>query len=652
MSIKTELQAALAYVNTKLVEKGGESASTVYGIGEKIENLSVSGNIIDNPSNFYDETGQTVRTLASLRNANTLFIAFITDSHIYTSNNNKQYFDAQMASLKAVCSAIKPDLVVHGGDITNGSEAKTTTVGYMKDAVKQLREIGGDNTLILVGNHDGNTVQSSSIPAADVESDYRITEAEMETLLKGWNDGFTYAGDNYTGCQFYGYKDYAALGIRVIRLHSYIENIGGGTSYFGGNGGNWGYYDDEVTWFRDVALNTDNDILILSHQTLSPILQGYAENQNIPKNGTAIQALIDNWQTNARHCIGVIHGHVHWDYFSKGNKTFNVIDHSDHSTVLTRTGTHGDFYEYAQGRAEYEASFGTSDSTPVSSYRDVPQGAVAYGRSSNNATEALWTAIVVDKTNHTIHFVRFGAGSDLSVDYTSDTVINVTGITLDQNSASVTEGNTLTLSATLAPSNATNRGVIWSSSDTSVATVSGGVVTAIAEGNCTITATAAADNTVYATCAITVTEIVRTNLLPSAVDTDGSSYNNGTGYMPDVRLHSSGSVFYDSEAIGMYTTGFIPVQYEQTVLLRNIQASTNNDYNYLAFYDSSKEMIANCSQYIKTWKNSYGLNSINEAGGYLTSFKVKADSSHDLSQAAFFRLTAELIDGTSKIYVE
>ena len=283
MSLKTELQAALAYINTKLTAKGAEEATTICDIGNKIETITVgSSEVVDNPSKFYDETGQTVRTLANLRTANTLMIAFITDSHIYS--DTKQYFDSQMASMKAVCTAVKPDLVVHGGDITNGSEEKATTVAYMKGAVKQLREIGGNNTLCLVGNHDGNTVQPNG--NGRTNEDERITEAEMETLIRSWNDGFTYAGTSYQGGQFYGYRDYNDKGIRVIRLHSYIENIGN-SDYDGGKGGNWGYYDDEVTWFRDVALNTSNDILILSHQTLSPILQGYAENQNIPKNGTA-----------------------------------------------------------------------------------------------------------------------------------------------------------------------------------------------------------------------------------------------------------------------------------------------------------------------------------------------------------------------------
>ena len=71
-----------------------------------------------------------------------------------------------------------------------------------------------------------------------------------------------------------------------------------------------------------------------------------------------------------------------------------------------------------------------------------------------------------------------------------DPVVAVTGITLSQSSVSLEEGATVSLTATVSPSNATDKSVTWSSSNSGVATVSGGVVTAVAEGTSTVTATA------------------------------------------------------------------------------------------------------------------------------------------------------------------
>lgn len=68
--------------------------------------------------------------------------------------------------------------------------------------------------------------------------------------------------------------------------------------------------------------------------------------------------------------------------------------------------------------------------------------------------------------------------------------VDVTGVVLDKNSIRIGTGQTSTLHATITPSNATNKNVTWSSSDTSVATVSSsGVVTGVALGTALITVT-------------------------------------------------------------------------------------------------------------------------------------------------------------------
>ena len=71
-----------------------------------------------------------------------------------------------------------------------------------------------------------------------------------------------------------------------------------------------------------------------------------------------------------------------------------------------------------------------------------------------------------------------------------DPVVAVTGISLNQSSVSLEVGGTVSLTATVSPSNATDKSVTWSSSNTGVATVAGGVVTAVAEGTASVTAAA------------------------------------------------------------------------------------------------------------------------------------------------------------------
>ena len=93
-------------------------------------------------------------------------------------------------------------------------------------------------------------------------------------------------------------------------------------------------------------------------------------------------------------------------------------------------------------------------------------------------------------------------GEEEEGDENEDEVIAVSGIALDQTAATLTEGETMTLEATVTPANATDKTVTWESSKPGVATVdANGKVTAIAAGKAVITAKAG-DKT--ATCVVTV----------------------------------------------------------------------------------------------------------------------------------------------------
>ena len=84
-------------------------------------------------------------------------------------------------------------------------------------------------------------------------------------------------------------------------------------------------------------------------------------------------------------------------------------------------------------------------------------------------------------------------------------VVLVESITLNVTEQTLSEGETLALTATVTPENATNKTLTWSSSDESVATVdANGTVTAIKEGTATITVKATDGSEVSAQCTINV----------------------------------------------------------------------------------------------------------------------------------------------------
>ena len=91
--------------------------------------------------------------------------------------------------------------------------------------------------------------------------------------------------------------------------------------------------------------------------------------------------------------------------------------------------------------------------------------------------------------------------------------ILATGISLNKTYATIYDGTTLQLVASISPSNTTNKTIAWSSSDTSVATVSSnGLVTALKPGTATITVTTQDGSNLSATCQLTVQKQLATSI--------------------------------------------------------------------------------------------------------------------------------------------
>ena len=101
----------------------------------------------------------------------------------------------------------------------------------------------------------------------------------------------------------------------------------------------------------------------------------------------------------------------------------------------------------------------------------------------------------------------FNAFQYIVLTNTNVTTVAVTGVSVSPTTATVGLGSTQQLSATLAPANATNQNVTWTSSNTAVATVNAsGLVSAVSAGTTTITVKTV-DGNKTATSAITVAAI-------------------------------------------------------------------------------------------------------------------------------------------------
>ena len=118
-------------------------------------------------------------------------------------------------------------------------------------------------------------------------------------------------------------------------------------------------------------------------------------------------------------------------------------------------------------------------------------------------------------------------------------VISVTGISISGGNAISTPGGSLQLSATVTPSNATDKSVAWSiTGGTGQATISqNGLVTAVSNGNVIIRATANGGTDIYATTTISVTN--QTVLVESITVTASGGSATMTGLETSLQLNAA-----------------------------------------------------------------------------------------------------------------
>ena len=144
---------------------------------------------------------------------------------------------------------------------------------------------------------------------------------------------------------------------------------------------------------------------------------------------------------------------------------------------------------------------------------DIYLGEILAADSFEDLVEQVTTAIEEEKDVTEDPDVTGGAG-DIADEIlnppappsppSGPSTVSVTGVTLDQETLTLTAGgDTGTLTATVAPANATNKNVTWTSDDESIATVADGVVTPVIVGTADITVTTE-DGEFTATCLVTV----------------------------------------------------------------------------------------------------------------------------------------------------
>ena len=129
----------------------------------------------------------------------------------------------------------------------------------------------------------------------------------------------------------------------------------------------------------------------------------------------------------------------------------------------------------------------TASVTPTNADEDRTVSWSSSNEKTVSVKDGLITALAEGKATITAKAGSISATCEVTVEHT---VVNVESITLDVTALELKEGETKQLTATVLPANADDKTVTWTSSNESVASVSNGLVTAIARGTATITAKA------------------------------------------------------------------------------------------------------------------------------------------------------------------
>lgn len=400
------------------------------------------------------------------------FIA-MSDAHQLDTNSSIVNGNLHAGMAAKVLAYVLPniDFCCYLGDYTAGSS--TTTI---EEGRQHLAEINSDideafygiPQFRTVGNHD-------ALAYSQTQNGATITDAELFNLIGSYCSGATYGSQTVGYC----YRDFYAKKLRVICLNT-SESL---TSY---NSSAGNVSTTQALWFantlKEVGTRSGWKVLTLSHHPLdwasvcicSSIVKSYIDGTGGTINGTTVNFRGSN---NAQF-LGAFHGHVHnfkaakLNFVSRGTGTeFNAWRIATPNMCFARNNEYGQ-----NGATEYFGiEFGET---------------TTYNKTANSANDTSFVVNVVNPSEQKIYSYCYGAGYDREISTKAETIA-VTGVNLSASSGELTIGGSVTLTATVTHSTASNKTITWTSSVPTVASVSNGLVTALAAGSTVITATTA-----------------------------------------------------------------------------------------------------------------------------------------------------------------
>ena len=518
-----------AIANAIRAKDGSTATMTLDQMPEKIAAITTADNIVhgDIPDYIKAAALEVAKKVRAVQTEESITFIAMSDSHqldtssdIVTGNKH-----AGMAAKVLAYTLPNLDFCCYLGDYTAGSS--TTTLAEGRQHIKEINAdideaFSGIPQFRTLGNHD-------SLQYSKAQNGSVLTAAELYSMVGAYNSGAT-MGSTTEG---YCYRDFESKKLRVICLNTAEATEKEYVS------------DAQKLWFANtlkaVGAKSGWKVLILSHHPLdwggvcilSNIVKAYVDGSSITvSSGNTI-----NFSgSNSAKILAAIHGHVHCfkaaqlNSISSGTGTpYNVWRVATPNMCFARNNEYGQ-----NGNAEYYGIEFGEDAT--------------YNKTAGTANDTAFVVNVVNPSEEKIYSFCYGAGYDREV-FTGTQTVAVTGVSLNASSGELTVNGQTTLTATVEPSNATNKTVTWTSSAPTVATVVNGVVTALSVGTAVITAKTV-DGGFTATYSLTV-KVATTDVI--------ATY----GYADNTRLSTTNGI--EKTATGYVTIGHTtPIPVDKT----------------------------------------------------------------------------------------
>ena len=547
---------------------------------------SVGGGDHESIPSYVKAEAQSVaaRVASKMQNDSIVFVVG-SDSHQDATDNVKNGNLHGGMAMKALAYILPLDFAAFLGDYTTGSS--TTTIEEGLGHISQINAdiadaFNGLPQFRTVGNHDPLGYSYS-------QNGEILTQAQLYSLIGKFNaDAGNTMGSTVGG---YCYRDFSSKHLRVICLNTAEMPTAA-------SGGAENMTAAQKTWFSQTMASTPSGygLIILSHH---PLDWG-----GVNAASGLVYDYVNGSSYNADYVLA-FHGHTHCfkvDYLNRIVNSVGVPYTVKRIAVPNMCFGRNNEYGRNSGAEYYGIEFGET---------------TTYNKTADSGDDTAFCVMVVNPTEQKVHAICYGAGYDREVYFGAESVA-VTGITLNAASGTLAPGATTTLTATVAPSNATNKTVLWSTSNSAVATVNNGTVTAVGVGTATITATTQ-DGGFIATYALTVEAVKRGNLIGELgyLDnvrigtSDGADRTGATGYVTigyfdiDEYIDSYPAVIrfkgadfrsstHSNSANAAYTTskGFNSSDYNNT---GHLCAALNNA-GWTCTFDESGNMTWTCTQ--------------------------------------------------------